>query len=117
MPAGSACLPFVDDILHPSSSSPAFLDELSRFADTLAGTQFAEFFSTPTTWQDLFETFPPHTGIPPLDVASALLFTLPEVNFNIFMSELADGDLLDAIGLPIAVSLGIVPLALLGAVL
>lgn len=108
---------FFDDILHPSDPSPAFLDQLGRFADTLAGTQFAEFFSTPTTWQDLFETFPPHTGLPPLDVASALLFTLPELNFNIFMSELADGNLLDAIGLPIAVSLGIVPLALLGAVL
>ncbi|MEB3034380.1 PE-PPE domain-containing protein [[Mycobacterium] nativiensis] len=108
---------FFDDLLHPSNSSPAFLEELGRFAETIPGTQLAEFFSTPTTWQDLFETFPPHTGIPPLDVASALLFTLPEVNYNIFMSQLAQGNLLDAIGLPIAVDFGIVPLALLGALL
>jgi len=65
----------------------------------------------------LFDTFPPHTGIPPLDVATALLISLPEIDYNVFTSDLADGNLMDAIGVPIAADLGILPLALIGAAL
>ena len=52
-----------------------------------------------------------------LDVASALLITLPEIDYNELTSELADGNLVDAIGVPIAADLGIIPLALVGAVI
>jgi hypothetical protein len=50
-----------------------------------------------------------------LDVATALLVTLPEIDANVFTAELANNDLVDAIGIPIAADLGILPLALLGA--
>jgi hypothetical protein len=106
-----------NDLIHPSNPSPAFADELSKFAEALPGTKFSVLSPVPTTFEDLFGTFPPHTGIPPLDVASALLVTLPELDYNVFMSELADGDPVDAIGIPIAADLGILPLALLGAAL
>lgn len=91
--------------------------EMEGFINAISDTQMAEFGSTFPTLEDLFGTFPPHTGIPFLDVGTALLFTLPQVNYDIFASELADGDLLNAIGLPLAVDLGILPLALLGALI
>ncbi len=75
------------------------------------------FFSSFPTLHDLFDTFPPHTGSPSLDVATALLFNLPEIDYHVFTSELADGNLLDAIGVPIAADLGILPLAVVGAAL
>lgn len=50
-------------------------------------------------------------------MGTALLFNLPQINYDIFASELADGDLLNAIGLPLAVDLGILPLAVLGALI
>jgi hypothetical protein len=52
-----------------------------------------------------------------LDVATALLVSLPEIDANVFTSELADNNLADAIGIPIAADLGILPLALLAAAL
>jgi hypothetical protein len=106
-----------NDLIHPSNPSPAFADELGKAAEALPGSQFSVLSPVPTTFEDLFGTFPPHTGIPPLDVATALLITLPEVDYNVFTAELAEGNFADAIGLPIAADLGIVPLALVGAVL
>ncbi|MGV0749590.1 hypothetical protein [Mycolicibacter minnesotensis] len=41
---------------------------------------------------------------------------MPQVNYDIFASKLADGEPLNAIGLPLAVDLGMLPLALLGAI-
>ena len=108
---------FLTDIFHPSSTTPGFITELSGLGATLAGTKLSDFFSTPTTVQDLFGTFPPHTGIPFLDVGSALLFNLPQIDFSVFWSELTHGNLLDAIGVPLALNVGILPLALLGAVI
>lgn len=46
---------------------------------------------------------------------SAVLFTLPEYNYEIFAAELADGNLLDAIGIPLAADLGLLPLIIVGA--
>lgn len=108
---------FMEDVAKPSNASPAFLTELGSMVKTLEGTTLSSFFSTPTTWHELFDTFPPHTGIPAVDVATALLITLPEIDYNTFTSEMAQGNVLDAIGMPIAADLGIVPIALLGAVL
>ncbi len=71
----------------------------------------------PTTPQDLFDTFPPHTGVPLLDVASALLITLPEIDYNVFTSDHTDNDLVNAIGIPLASDLGMIPLAPVGAVI
>jgi hypothetical protein len=83
-------------------------------AKTIPGTTFTGV--VPLTPQDLFDTFPPHTGLPLLDVASALLITLPEIDYNFFTSEVATNPI-DAIGTPIAADLGILPLALLGAII
>jgi PE-PPE domain len=109
-----------NDLIDPSNyvySLPSWAEELVTFAEALPGTQFSVLSPVPTTLQDLFDTFPPHTGIPPLDVATALLVSLPEIDYNVFTSELADGNFADAIGIPIAADLGILPLALLGAAL
>jgi hypothetical protein len=110
----------VNDLLNPSNyvySLPTWADELLKFAEALPGTEFSVLSPVPTTLQDLFDTFPPHTGIPLLDVASALLVSLPEIDANVFTAELADNSIVDAIGIPIAADLGILPLALLGAAL
>jgi hypothetical protein len=56
-------------------------------------------------------------GYPPLDMLSAVLFNLPQYNYDIFTAELADGNLLDAIGVPLAADIGLLPLVLLGALL
>lgn len=96
-------------------SLPAWAQQLVNEADFIPGSQFSVLSMVPTTWPDLFETFPPHTGIPPLDMLSAVLFTLPEYNYEIFASEFADGNLLDAIGIPLAADLGLLPLIIVGA--
>ena len=109
-----------NDLIDPSNyvyTLPSWADELVTFAEALPGTEFSVLSPVPTTLQDLFDTFPPHTGIPPLDVATALLVSLPEIDANVFTSELADNNLADAIGIPIAADLGILPLALLAAAL
>lgn len=95
---------------------PEWAEQLSRFAEIIPGGQTSFLSTVPTTWADLTENFPPHTGVPPLDMLSAVLFTLPQYNYDIFMSELADGNLLDAIGIPLAADLGLLPLMLIGAV-
>jgi hypothetical protein len=105
------------DLANPSNyqySLPAWVDELLQLAKTIPGTTFTGV--VPLTPQDLFDTFPPHTGLPLLDVASALLITLPEIDYNFFTSEVATNPI-DAIGTPIAADLGILPLALLGAII
>jgi hypothetical protein len=109
-----------NDLLDPSNyvyTLPSWASELVTFAEALPGTQFSVLSPVPTTLQDLFDTFPPHTGVPLLDVATALFVTLPEIDANVFTAELADNDLVDAIGIPIAADIGILPLALLGAAL
>jgi hypothetical protein len=108
------------DLINPSNyvyTLPSWADELVKFAEALPGTDLSVFSPVPTTLQDLFDTFPPHTGIPLLDVATALFVTLPGIDSNVFTAELADNNLVDAIGIPIAADLGILPLALLGAAL
>lgn len=109
------------DLTDPSNyvySLPSWADQLvTTLEDILPGTKLSVFSIVPTTLQDLFDTFPPHTGFPPLDVAEALLITLPEIDYNVFTTELAANNLVDAIGIPIAADLGILPLALIGAAL
>jgi hypothetical protein len=55
-----------------------------------------------------------HTGIPPLDMASTVLFTLPQIDESIFAAEMAAGDPLAAIGDPLAYDVGLAPLLLVG---
>ncbi|MGV0625289.1 PE-PPE domain-containing protein [Mycolicibacter minnesotensis] len=98
-------------------SLPKWAEQLLDSSVVLVGSEISVLSMVPTTWQDLFETFPAHTGLPPLDMLNALLFTLPQYNYDIFMSELADGNLLDAIGVPLAATVGFLPLALVGAIL
>ncbi|MGB3335252.1 MAG: PE-PPE domain-containing protein [Mycobacterium sp.] len=96
-------------------SLPDWADQLLKTAQAVEGGDSSLLSFVPTTWQDLFETFPPHTGFPPLDMLSAVLFTLPQYNYDVFMSELADGSVLDAIGIPLAADIGLLPLMVLGA--
>jgi hypothetical protein len=49
--------------------------------------------------------------LPTADIANGLLTTLPADSAEIFVSELQHGDLLDALGLPIAATLGLGSLA------
>ncbi|ORB02139.1 hypothetical protein BST33_07460 [Mycolicibacter minnesotensis] len=98
-------------------SLPEWAEQLMSLGGVLDGGETSAGVTVPTTWDDLLGTFPPHTGYPPLDMLSALLFTLPEYSYNIFMSEMADGDLFDAIGIPLAATAGLLPLALIGALL
>ncbi|CAJ1506204.1 PE-PPE domain-containing protein [[Mycobacterium] kokjensenii] len=108
---------FFDTIFDPDDTPPAFLAQMEGFIDAISDSGLAEFLSTFPTMDDLFNTFPPHTGIPFVDVGTALLFNLPQINYEIFAGQLADGNLLDAIGLPLALDVGILPLALLGAII
>jgi hypothetical protein len=106
------------ELISPSNYTytlPTWAEDLLQALKIVPGTTFTGV--VPTTPQDLFDVFPPHTGIPPLDVASALLVTLPEYDYNVFTSELAAGNPVDAVGIPLAADLGIVPLALLGALI
>ena len=111
----------IKDLSNPSNyvySLPSWADELgTTLENILPGTQLSVLSIVPTTFQDLFDTFPPHTGFPPLDVATALFITLPEIDYNVFTTELAAGNPVDAIGIPLAADLGILPLALIGAAL
>ncbi|MBS9533675.1 PE-PPE domain-containing protein [Mycobacterium sp. M1] len=110
-----------NDLITPSNyvyALPSWADEVIKAGEAIIpGTTFSILSPVPTTLNDLFGTFPPHTGVPPLDVATALLLTLPQLDYHEFTYELANGNLLDAIGIPIAADLGILPLALVGAVL
>jgi hypothetical protein len=111
----------IKDLTDPNNyvySLPSWADQLgTTLENILPGTDLSVFSIVPTTLQDLFDTFPPHTGFPPLDVATALFITLPEIDYNVFTTELAAGNPVDAIGIPLAADLGILPLALIGAVL
>ena len=111
----------IKDLTDPNNyvySLPSWADQLgTTLEDILPGTELSVLSIVPTTFQDLFDTFPPHTGFPPLDVASALFITLPEIDYNVFTTELAAGNPVDAIGIPLAADLGILPLALIGAAL
>ncbi|WP_420109911.1 PE-PPE domain-containing protein [Mycolicibacter arupensis] len=108
---------FFDEILQPTSTPPAFFAEMEGFINAISDSETAQFFSYFPTLEDLFGDFPPHTGIPFVDVGTALLFNLPQVNYEVFTAELADGDLLEALGTTLALNMGILPLALLGAVI
>jgi hypothetical protein len=109
------------DLTDPNNyvyTLPSWADQLgTTLENILPGTQLSVLSIVPTTFQDLFDTFPPHTGFPPFDVAEALLITLPELDYNVFTTELAANNPVDAIGIPLAADLGILPLALIGAAL
>jgi hypothetical protein len=111
----------IKDLTDPSNyvySLPSWADELvTSLENVIPGTQLSVLSIVPTTVQDLLDTFPPHTGFPPFDVAEALFITLPEIDYNVFTADVASGDYVDAIGVPLAADLGILPLALIGAAL
>ncbi len=86
-------------------------DDISNYLSTfLAGA--ANWFTQ--GFQELSFT---HTGLPAVDMASALLFTLPPLAVELFNTEMAAGNPLDAIGEPLAALVGLAPLMLIGALL
>ena len=57
-----------------------------------------------------------HTGLPALDMGSSLLFTLPEIGVQLFDTEMAADNPIEAIGEPLAALVGLAPLMLVGAI-
>jgi hypothetical protein len=127
-----------DDLQNPDNYQFVSPDTLSAFLGPLLETAQAEFLSG-SSFTDivdnlfgssgvftgflnsietgLTELSFTHTGVPLIDVASTVLHTLPEVNMEIFEDQLAAGNLLEAIGDPIAFDLGVAPLLVIGAVI
>jgi hypothetical protein len=98
------------DLVNPANYTnlePPFLQEL------LTALPAAEGDEATVSGSPDFDVFPPHTGVPPIDTAETALFSLPAYDLNVFFSELANGNLLDAIGDPIAADLGLSPLAVI----
>jgi hypothetical protein len=104
---------------------PSFQDAIPNILDVtqnaLAG--FANFPSSDTTLlssptdllNDLTGTasYDYSSLLPIADAATALLTSLPAYDASLFTAELQDGNLLDAIGLPIAADLALIPTALI----
>ena len=86
-------------------------DDISNYLST--------FLSGAANWytQGFQELSFTHTGLPAVDMASALLFTLPPLAVELFNTEMAAGNPLDAIGEPLAALVGLAPLMLVGALL
>ncbi|UQX12413.1 hypothetical protein [Candidatus Mycobacterium methanotrophicum] len=57
-----------------------------------------------------------HTGIPPIDMASALFTSVPTMMEELFDNEMAAGDPVAAFGDPVALLEGLAPLMLVGAI-
>lgn len=98
---------FVDDLANLSFPSPA--DFLGAAADDVT-------FALPSL-SELANAFSSiaasayATLLPTADILNALLTTAPAYAFEVFAQELAQGDLIDAIGLPIAGVVGLGTLA------
>lgn len=58
-----------------------------------------------------------HTGVPAIDMAATLLLTLPQIGVDLYESQLAAGNPVDAVGDPVAALVGLAPLMLIGALL
>ncbi|HEU0190151.1 MAG TPA: PE-PPE domain-containing protein [Mycobacterium sp.] len=56
-----------------------------------------------------------HTGIPTIDIDSALFSTLPKVAEELFETQMAAGNPVDAIGDPLAAVVGLLPIMAIGA--
>jgi hypothetical protein len=101
----------VQDFMHDlgSLSSQGFSDGSGDVTDSTAD-------SLPS-FTDIVNTFSSDLStayaalLPVADIVTALSTTLPVYEANLFTQELASGNLLDAIGLPIAASFGLDPLA------
>jgi hypothetical protein len=93
---GSPSLPDMSEAAADSAggagdSLPSFTDIVNAFSSALASAYAAL--------------------LPTADIANALFTTLPTYSAEIFLSELQDGDLLDAFGMPIAATTGLGSLA------
>ncbi|MEO8814700.1 MAG: hypothetical protein ABI307_11925, partial [Mycobacterium sp.] len=121
------------DLINPSNYqliSPQtmtdFLGPLLGSVTAVAGlndpTDFSNFLSNELTgiqnWfvQGFQELSLTHTGLPLIDMGSTLLFTLPQIASNLFQSEIAAGNPLDAVGDPLAALVGLAPLMAVGAI-
>ncbi|MBS9535875.1 PE-PPE domain-containing protein [Mycobacterium sp. M1] len=106
------------DVLGPllNSATAAFnLDgtptEISDYLST--------FLSGAENWftQGFQELSLTHTGLPPVDMASTLLLTLPQIALQLFESPAGQADPLTALGESVAALVGLSPLMLVGALL
>ncbi|HEU0191543.1 MAG TPA: PE-PPE domain-containing protein [Mycobacterium sp.] len=107
---------FLKDLTTPSNYEPVSPETDSDFLVPLEKSDQADSasVSSDTTQGPSFTELPPHTGVPAADVTTALLATLPEINEKIFDYEVAQGNYLDAIGIPLAYDQALI---LLGAAL
>ena len=100
---------FVDDLSNLSFPSAA--DFLSSSAGDVTSFALPSLTEIVNTFSSIASTAY-STLLPTADILNALLTTAPAYAFDVFAQELAQGDILNAIGLPIA---GIVGLGTLGA--
>lgn len=89
---------FIDDL----SSLPSLPDALANSAEALGG------------FTDVVNTFSANLSnaysalLPIADLVNAMLTTLPAYNLSLFAQEIASGDLLDALLMPLAADVGLV---------
>ncbi|MEB3034114.1 PE-PPE domain-containing protein [[Mycobacterium] nativiensis] len=108
----------MDYVLGPLINSAIAAFNLDGSPDDISN-YLSTFLSGVENWftQGLQELSFTHTGLPPIDMASALLFTLPPLAVELFNTNMAAGNPLDAIGEPLAALVGLAPLMLIGALL
>lgn len=107
----------IEDLQHPAElfsldDNPilnllqtSFLPELSLQTFPIPGLQsIPEAISSAAS--ELYSTL-----LPLADITTALFTTLPAYDLDLFFDELAEGDLIEAIGLPVAVDVGLMPVA------
>lgn len=103
---------FIGDLSHPSSTASAGLADMITDILNPAST------TDPQSLTDIVNGFTSALSqsysllLPTADVLTALTTTLPLAEFNIFSSFLAEGDLVNAIGMPLAVGNGLTAVAL-----
>ncbi|MEB3019743.1 PE-PPE domain-containing protein [[Mycobacterium] crassicus] len=107
----------MDYVLGPIINSAIAAFNLDGSPDDISN-YLSMFLSGAANWftQGFGELSFTHTGLPPIDMASALLFTLPPLALELFNTNMAAGNPLDAIGEPLAALVGLAPLMLVGAI-
>ncbi|ULP46789.1 PE-PPE domain-containing protein [Mycolicibacter virginiensis] len=108
----------MSDVLGPLLNSATAAFNLDGSWEDITS-YLSTFLSGAANWyaEGLQELSLTHTGLPPIDMGSTLFFTLPQVAWNLFETQLAAGDPLAAIGEPLAALIGLAPLMLVGAVI
>lgn len=106
------------DVLGPLLNSAIAAFNLNGSLADIAG-YLGTFLAGAANWyiEGVQELSLTHTGLPSIDMSSTLLSTLPQFAWNLFETQMAAGNPLDAIGEPLAVLVGLAPLMLVGGII